>query len=132
MQVHAYERGLFVKELLRLFATLSDPTRLRLLRLVQRQELCVCELMDALQMPQYKVSRHLRLMRSAGLVEASRSGRWMHYRISRKVASSSAHQELLKLLDVHLRDLPEVKRDDARLRKRLALRRAGRCVVGQR
>ena len=121
-----------MKELLRLFATLSDPTRLRLLRLVQRQELCVCELMDALQMPQYKVSRHLRLMRSAGLVEASRSGRWMHYRISRKVASSSVHQELLKLLDVHLRDLPEVKRDDARLRKRLALRRAGRCVVGQR
>ena len=49
MQVYAYEGGLFVKDLLRLFATLSDPTRLRLLRLVQRQELCVCELMDALR-----------------------------------------------------------------------------------
>ena len=121
-----------MKELLRLLATLTDPTRLRLLRLVQRQELCVCELMDALQIPQYKVSRHLRLLRSAGLVEASRSGRWMHYRISRKVASSSFHQELLKLLEVHLRDLPEVKRDDTRLTRRLALRRAGRCVVGQR
>ena len=121
-----------MKELLGLLATLTDPTRLRLLRLVQRQELCVCELMDALQMPQYKVSRHLRLMRSAGLVEASRSGRWMHYHISRKAASSSFHQELLKLLDVHLQALPEVKRDDIRLKKRLALRRAGRCVVGQR
>jgi ArsR family transcriptional regulator len=121
-----------VKEILGLFAILTDPARLRLLRLVLRQELCVCELMDALQMPQYKVSRQLRLMRSAGLVEASRSGRWMHYRISRKAASSGFHQELLKLLDVQLRALPEVKRDDTRLRKRLALRRAGRCVVGQR
>jgi len=121
-----------VKELLRLLATLTDPTRLRLLRLVQRQELCVCELMDALQIPQYKVSRHLRLLRSAGLVEASRSGRWMHYRISHRAASSNFHQQLLKLLEVHLRHLPELRRDDARLEKRLALRREGRCVVGQR
>ena len=107
-------------------AVIADPTRLRLLRLLYQQELCVCELMDAVQLPQYKVSRHLREMRQVGLVEATRSGRWMHYRISGAVTRSPLHQDLLKLLDVHLRDRPEAKRDDARLGKRLAGGRADR------
>lgn len=110
----------------RLLSTLADPIRLRLSRLLYRQELCVCELMEAVQLPQYKVSRHLREMRQAGLVEATRSGRWMHYRISGAAMRSPVHQDFLKLLDVHLRDLPEAKRDDARMAKRLAGGRADR------
>jgi ArsR family transcriptional regulator len=121
-----------MKNLSRLLAVLADPTRLRLVRLLLRQELCVCELVDALRMPQYKVSRHLRQMRAIGLVEARRRGRWMHYRIGGVAAPSGVHQALLKVLGAHLRDLPDAKRDDARLRRRLALRQAGRCVVGQR
>ncbi|MGD0264860.1 MAG: metalloregulator ArsR/SmtB family transcription factor [Candidatus Methylomirabilota bacterium] len=121
-----------MKNMSRLLAVLADPTRLRLVRLLLRQELCVCELVDALRMPQYKVSRHLRQMRAIGLVEARRRGRWMHYRIGGGAAPSGVHQALLKVLGAHLRDLPDAKRDDARLRRRLALRQAGRCVVGQR
>ncbi len=117
-----------MKEISRLLATLADPTRIRLLRLLHRQELCVCELMEAVQLPQYKVSRHLREMRQVGLVMATRSGRWMHYRISGAAMRSSLHQDLLKLLDVHLRDLPGAKRDDARLAKRLAGGRADSYV----
>ena len=115
-----------MKEVTRLLSALADPTRLRLLRLLHRQDLCVCELMDAVQLPQYKVSRHLREMRQVGLVEATRSGRWMHYRISGALRRSPLQQDLLKLLDVHLCDLPEAKRDDARLGKRLAGGRADR------
>ena len=101
-------------------AAIADPTRLRLLRLLHQQELCVCELMDAVRLPQYTVSRHLRELRHVGLVAATRNGRWMHYRISGAASRSPLHQDLLKLLDVHLRDLRDVKRDDARLAKRLA------------
>ncbi len=119
-----------MRELLRILTILTDPTRLRLLRLLHRQELCVCELMEALDLPQYKASRHLREMRKAGLVEAARSGRWMHYRISVKAARSPLHQDLLKLLDAHLRDFPEAKRDDARLAKRLAGGRVDRYRCG--
>ncbi len=115
-----------MEQITRLLAALADPIRLRLLRLLYRQELCVCELMEAVQLPQYKVSRHLREMRQAGLVVATRSGRWMHYRISGAVMRSALHQDLLKLLDVHTRDAPEAKRDDARLAKRLARGRADR------
>ncbi len=115
-----------MKEITRLLGTLADPTRLRLLRLIYRQELCVCELMEAVQLPQYKVSRHLLELRRIGLAEATRSGRWMHYRISRAATRNPLAQELLKLLDVHLRDLPEAKRDDARLAKQLAAGRADR------
>ncbi len=115
-----------MKEITKLLSALADPTRLRLLRLLYRQELCVCELMEAVQLPQYKVSRHLLELRRIGLAESTRSGRWMHYRISRSAQRSPLAQDLLKLLDVHLRALPEAKRDDARWAKQLAGGRADR------
>jgi len=64
----------------RLFKTLSDPTRLRLLNLLAGGETCVCELTDTLRVVQPKVSRHLARLKRAGLVEARRQGKWMHYR----------------------------------------------------
>jgi ArsR family transcriptional regulator len=119
-----------MKDVVRLLSALADPTRLRLLRLLRRQELCVCELMDALRMPQYKVSRHLREMRRAGVVEATRSGRWMHYRISRRATANPFQQDILKVLEAHLCRLPDAKQDDVRLAKRLAQGRADRYACG--
>jgi ArsR family transcriptional regulator len=63
-----------------LFKTLADPTRLRLLNLLACDETCVCELTETLRVVQPKVSRHLARLKRAGLVEARRDGRWMHYR----------------------------------------------------
>src|SRR6266700_977926 len=63
-----------------LFKTLADPTRLRLLNLLACGETCVCELTDTLRVVQPKVSRHLRYLKRAGLVEAQRNGKWTHYR----------------------------------------------------
>ena len=69
-----------------LFAILSDQTRLRVLMLIDSEgEVCVCELTHALDVSQPKISRHLALMRDAGLVEARREGTWMHYRICPKI-----------------------------------------------
>lgn len=65
-----------------LFNILSDATRLRALMLIQSEgEVCVCELTFALNESQPKISRHLALMRDAGIVQSRREGTWMHYRI---------------------------------------------------
>ena len=65
-----------------LFTILSDPTRLRALMLIQAEgEVCVCEFTHALDESQPKISRHLAVMREAGVVDARRAGTWMHYRI---------------------------------------------------
>jgi ArsR family transcriptional regulator, arsenate/arsenite/antimonite-responsive transcriptional repressor len=63
-----------------LFKTLSDPTRLRLLNSLAEGETCVCELTETLRVVQPKVSRHLAHLKRAGLVDARRNGKWMHYR----------------------------------------------------
>ncbi|HSB79448.1 MAG TPA: metalloregulator ArsR/SmtB family transcription factor [Candidatus Methylomirabilis sp.] len=119
-----------MKAVVRLLDALADATRLRLVRLLLRQELCVCELVDALRMPQYKVSRHLRTLRAAGLVEARRDGRWMHYRLGRTAADGQSVRRVLDDLSREIARFPGVAKDDARLAERLRLRRAGQCVIG--
>jgi ArsR family transcriptional regulator, arsenate/arsenite/antimonite-responsive transcriptional repressor len=63
------------------FRALGDPARLRLLNLIGNREICVCYLVDVLCYPQPKISRHLAYLRRAGIVEARRQGKWMHYKI---------------------------------------------------
>jgi ArsR family transcriptional regulator len=66
-----------------IFKTLADPTRLRLAVLLSMYgEICVCKLAEALDEPDFKISRHLGIMRSAGMVEARREGTWMHYKLA--------------------------------------------------
>jgi len=66
----------------RFFQALGDSTRLRLLNLMGDQELCVCYFVEILKQAQPKISRHLAYLRRAGVVEARREGKWMHYRIT--------------------------------------------------
>ena len=70
-----------MKEILRFFKTLSDPTRLRIILLLLGKDLCVCELTFILKMSQSRVSHQLRILRDAGLVEDKRDGTWMIYGI---------------------------------------------------
>jgi ArsR family transcriptional regulator, arsenate/arsenite/antimonite-responsive transcriptional repressor len=70
-------------DLARLFAALADPTRLRLLNLMDGREVCVCYFVEILKQGQPKISRHLAYLRNAGIVSARREGKWMHYRIER-------------------------------------------------
>ncbi len=64
---------------LELFKACADSTRLRLLVLLSERELCVCELVEILDMPQGKISRHLAVLRRAGLVVDRREGTWIYY-----------------------------------------------------
>jgi len=64
------------------FAALADPTRRRILALLlEGGERCVCVLYESLGLPQPKVSRHLGVLRAAGIVATRREGLWIHYRI---------------------------------------------------
>ncbi|MGA8743164.1 MAG: metalloregulator ArsR/SmtB family transcription factor [Terracidiphilus sp.] len=63
------------------FQALGDNTRLRLLNLMGEREICVCYFVEILGQGQPKISRHLAYLRRAGIVEARRDGKWMHYRI---------------------------------------------------
>lgn len=71
----------FLHEMENFFLALSDKTRLRLLNLMRDGEICVCFFTEVLGESQPKISRHLAYLRNAGLVEARRDGKWMHYRI---------------------------------------------------
>jgi ArsR family transcriptional regulator, arsenate/arsenite/antimonite-responsive transcriptional repressor len=64
------------------FAALADKTRLRLINLMALDEICVCFFVETLGESQPKISRHLAYLRRAGLVEARREGKWMHYRLA--------------------------------------------------
>ena len=73
--------GAGLKEVVRILKALADPTRLRIMLLLRRRELCVCELMFILEMEQSRVSHHMRTLRDAGIAEDVREGRWIIYRV---------------------------------------------------
>jgi len=74
-----------------IFKALGDPVRLRLFHLLAScDELCVCHLTEASNLPQSTVSRHLGILRHAGLVATRREGKWMHYRLTNGVAGKLA------------------------------------------
>jgi ArsR family transcriptional regulator len=70
-----------MKDMLKVFKALSDETRLRIIKLLEHGELCVCDIVAAFDMSQPKVSFHLAALKSAGLVKDRKEGKWMHYRI---------------------------------------------------
>jgi ArsR family transcriptional regulator len=89
---------------------LSDPIRLRIVLLLQAEgELCVCDLMAVLKLPQSTVSRHLAYLKRSCWVDTRRQGVWMHYTISRE--SCVICKELLLLLKRHASNLPEAASD---------------------
>jgi ArsR family transcriptional regulator len=88
---------------LNIHQALSDPLRVLILRLLMERELCVCELVSALEEPQYKVSRHLGILKNAGLVRDWREGTWMHYEIAPTLPESwlQALRALAQAWDAH-------------------------------
>lgn len=104
-------------ELLRAFV---EPTRLRLLALVAEEETCVCDLVGALGLPQPTVSRHLGVLRRAGLVNARKDGLWMWYSLA--AAGSPLHAKLLECLECCRVEVPGL----TRMLKRCGDLRSGR------
>jgi len=70
-----------MQKILNTFRALSDETRLRILKLLEHGELCVCDIVTALDMIQPKVSFHLGVLKKAGFIKDKKHGRWIHYRL---------------------------------------------------
>jgi len=71
-----------MNDLVTIFKALSDETRLRIIKLLEQGELCVCDITAALDMVQPKVSFHLSALKEAGLIRDRKAGKWIHYSLS--------------------------------------------------
>jgi ArsR family transcriptional regulator len=71
-----------MNELTGIFKALSDGTRLRIVKLLEKGELCVCDITAALGIVQPKASFHLNVLWEAGLIKDRKQGKWMHYRLN--------------------------------------------------
>ena len=99
-----------MKHLAQTIKALSDPIRLRIILLLQSQgELCVCDLMAVLKLPQSTVSRHLAYLKRGCWVDIRREGVWKYYSLSRE--SCTICKEMLQTLKQHASILPESNSD---------------------
>jgi ArsR family transcriptional regulator, arsenate/arsenite/antimonite-responsive transcriptional repressor len=73
-----------MNDLVTIFKALSDATRLRIIKLLEHGELCVCDITAALAMVQPKVSFHLNALKEAGLIKDRKQGKWIHYSLNEK------------------------------------------------
>jgi ArsR family transcriptional regulator len=96
----------------RLFRAFSDRTRLRILHLLTKGEVCVGDLVSVLKLPQPTVSRHLSYLRRAGLVTVRRDASWMYYGLAEP--RNPFHAKLLECLSSCFSEVPELARDAAR------------------
>lgn len=117
-----------MKGTVEIYKALGDETRLRLVRLLlnARKELCCCEFVDALEVSQYNVSRHLKILEKAGLIESRKEGRWVYFNVS---ADKSPLKRFV-LKSVESVPAPLLKKDQLELKKRLKLRTRGKCLAG--
>ena len=97
-----------------LFGAFANPTRLRILNLLQAEkEICVCDLCAVLGLLQPKVSRHLAILRDADLVEVRTDGKWKFYSLAE--APSSLHRTLLSCVSSCLGEVDDLAADRERL-----------------
>lgn len=111
-----------------IFKVLGDETRLRLLNIfiTAETDLCVCEMVDALQLPQYQVSRHLAACRHANLLMVHKEGTWSYYALDWQRPENA---RLFEFLKTYLAGEP-FESDRRGLKSRLLLRDQDKCVVG--
>ena len=115
----------FMKKIAQIHKALSDETRLRIIALLLvRRELCVCDVMEVLDLPQSTASRHLAYMRNSGLVDSRRVGVWMHYAL---LEEDTLVASVLGMLREQLADDGRAKEDRRRLIAHLAAKGADTC-----
>jgi ArsR family transcriptional regulator, arsenate/arsenite/antimonite-responsive transcriptional repressor len=120
-----------VKEASRFFKVLADEARLEMLWLLfNRQELCVCDIMAALQITQSKASRHLAALRNAGLATDRKEGQWSYY--SLRPVEDELAKEHLKLLRTNLSKRQDAKQILTKLNAWLKVKQCGDVKFGSR
>ena len=115
-----------MRELISLGQAIADPTRVRIISVLRQGELCVCELVDALEISQSTLSTHLQVLRQTGTVTTRKEGRWIYYSLADQKA------DLFDALFSHIQPVADarLRRDSERIARRVAIRENGRCVLG--
>jgi ArsR family transcriptional regulator len=98
-----------------MFRAFSDPTRLRILNLLLAGELCVCDIVSTLGIPQPTASRHLAYLKRSGLVLSRRDGLWIHYKLA--APQSAFHTKLIECLACCFQDVPQLTKDRKQLKR---------------
>ncbi|OHD39070.1 MAG: hypothetical protein A2015_01345 [Spirochaetes bacterium GWF1_31_7] len=116
---------LYIKRL----KAISDLTRVRIIKTLikSKLELCVCEIVDALQLPFYTVSKQIKELNNADILDENKQGKFVMYSI-KKNPDDVFLNELISLINLIPDDL--LNEDFENLRKRLILRENGKCVIG--
>jgi ArsR family transcriptional regulator len=114
-----------VDDLDAVFKGFADPTRIRILSLLAAGELCVCDLVEILGLPQPTVSRHLAYLRRMGLVEATREWKFAHYRLAEP--TNVVHRNLLACVRSCFTGVPSLDRERALAEARVRDRAADPC-----
>lgn len=107
MEQQAQYQGASLLENAQMFKALGDETRLRMLGLLTHGELCVCDIMEVLKLPQSTASRHLAYLKNAKWVSGVRRGKWMYYQLDLGIMNDSVHNRIV----YYLAGLEEVKAD---------------------
>jgi ArsR family transcriptional regulator, arsenate/arsenite/antimonite-responsive transcriptional repressor len=113
-----------MKNMLTVFKALSDETRLRIMKLLEGGELCICKIMEITEMKQSRVSRHMGILKNAGLVVDRREGKWVHYSLNSRPAHGCCEQ-VIAVLERCVKDHDVIVEDRAKLRKLLDREKKG-------
>ena len=114
-------------EFVKILKALSDKTRTRIIKvLLNRKTLCVCEIMQALNISQTRASKHLKILKDAGLVTDKKKGLWTDYSI-KKTGIKPYARALLKIMDQSVNNDSIVIGDKKRLSKAVKLSNLNRC-----
>lgn len=102
------------REPVNVLKALSDPNRIRIVKMLESRDLCVCEVREVLGLSTSTVSKHLSILRDAGLIEDSKDGKWVNYRLKRDSANSFVRSQL-ELMARSFSDDEQVQSDRKKL-----------------
>lgn len=103
-------KGNLMIKIMKILKALSDKNRLRILLILTRKALCVCEIQDILKVTVSTVSKHLSILRDAGFILDEKEGKWVNYRLNTSSGDLAINQ-LLLLLPIYLNDDELAKAD---------------------
>jgi ArsR family transcriptional regulator, arsenate/arsenite/antimonite-responsive transcriptional repressor len=113
-------------DVLKTTKALADGNRLRIVMALQGQELCVCQIIGLLELAPSTVSKHMYILRQAGLVQARKDGRWMYYRLVGREAAKGV-REAIAWAQRHLAETSQIHQDNKKLQRILRTDRETLC-----
>lgn len=96
-------------ELEKIFKALSDKNRIRILKMLQKKSLCVCEIREVLKLAVSTVSKHLSILREAGLINDWKEGKWINYRLNPQPSQMASNA--LLFVQLQIEDDETIKKD---------------------